>query len=140
MVGETASRTAVVHVRLSRLPAKMNDVGLKLRLGEKVAMKGRIITVTETAFGCLPGVRDHLIEVARSGSTMTYGDLRSDLGLPYRPQGMGRLLDLLSEDCFRRGEPSLASIVVSGSTGEVGSDFDGDPEAERLGSQTLVLT
>jgi hypothetical protein len=29
------------------------------------------------------------------------------------------LLDLISEDCFRRDEPSLASLVVNGSTGEV---------------------
>ncbi|GAA2725787.1 hypothetical protein CAE01nite_20810 [Cellulomonas aerilata] len=51
--------------------------------------------------------------------------------MPYLVHGMGRLLDLLSEDCFRRNEPSLASIVVNASTGEVGADFDGDASAER---------
>jgi hypothetical protein len=110
-----------------------HDVGmaLYLHLHEKVPMKGRNVTVTETAFSCLPEVRDHLIRVAKAGATITYGDLQAALDLPYRPQGMGRLLDLLSEDCFRRGEPSLASIVVNASTGEVGSDFDGDPVSER---------
>jgi hypothetical protein len=44
---------------------------------------------------------------------------------------MGRLLDLLSVDCDRRGEPSLAAIVVNAVTGEIGDDFDGDAAAER---------
>lgn len=43
---------------------------------------------------------------------------------------MGRLLDLLSEDCIRGGEPSLAAIVVNSTTGEVGIAF-GDPIRER---------
>lgn len=109
----------------------MVRMGLMLRKGEKVSMKGRTITVTDTAFECLPRVRDRLIEAALARETVTYGELRGELGLPYLVQGMGRLLDLLSEDCFRRGEPSLASIVVNASTGEVGEDFDGDPRAER---------
>jgi hypothetical protein len=99
--------------------------------GEKVAMKGRTITVTEVALDCLPRVRDRLIEMAKAGQTVTYGELRQELDLPYPANGLGRLLDLLSEDCFRRREPSLASLVVNASTGEVGSDFDGDAVAER---------
>ena len=102
-----------------------------LREGEKVAVKGRTVTVTPTAFRWLPRVRDRLLEAARTGETVTYGELREELGLPYLVQGMGRLLDLVSEDCARRGEPSLASMVVNASTGEVGADFDGDPVAER---------
>lgn len=62
---------------------------------------------------------------------MTYAELHDHLDLPYAVNGMGRLLDLLSEDCIRRGEPSLAAIVVNASTGEVGDDFAGDPVAER---------
>ncbi|WP_156374214.1 hypothetical protein [Cellulomonas sp. Leaf334] len=106
-------------------------MGLKLRKGEKISMKGRNITVTDTAFECLPRVRDRLVEAALARELVTYGELRQELELPYLVQGMGRLLDLLSEDCFRRNEPSLASIVVNASTGEVGDDFDGDPAAER---------
>lgn len=104
---------------------------LMLRLDEKVEMKGRRMTVTPKAFECLPRVRDHLIEVARAGDVITYGQVVADLHLPYLPRGLGRLLDLLSEDCHRRNEPSLAALVVSDSTGEVGSDFSGDPDAER---------
>lgn len=106
-------------------------MSLMLRLGEKVDMKGRRMTVTPKAFDALPKMRDHLIEVARRGETTTYGNLVGDLALPFLPRGLGRPLDLLSEDCFRRNEPSLAALVVSDSTGEVGSDFGGDPLAER---------
>lgn len=106
-------------------------MSLMLRKGEKVPMKGRTVTVTDTAFECLPRVRDRLIEAAVARETTTYGELRNELDLPYLPQGMGRLLDLISEDCLRRGEPSLASIVVNASTGEVGDDFDGDAPSER---------
>lgn len=106
-------------------------MSLMLRLGETVEMKGRRMTVTSKAFDALPKMRDHLIEVARRRDTITYGQLVGDLALPYLPRGLGRPLDLLSEDCFRRKEPSLAALVVSDSTGEVGSDFGGDPLAER---------
>lgn len=104
---------------------------LTLRLGERLVIKGRTVTVTETAHACLPRVRAHLVEVASAGETITYGELRQELSLPYLVQGMGRLLDLVSEDCFRRGEPSLASVVVNAGTGEVGSDFEGDAARER---------
>lgn len=104
---------------------------MKVELGEVVEYKGRRVTVTPTAHECLPLVRGYLVRVARSGEVVTYGDLRDDLGLPYAATGMGRLLDLVSIDCFRRSEPSLAALVVSASTGEVGSDFDGDAAAQR---------
>ncbi|GAA2719731.1 hypothetical protein [Cellulomonas aerilata] len=102
-----------------------------LRTGEKVVVRGRTVTVTELASACLPRVRDRLVEAARAGETVTYGELREELGLPYLVQGMGRLLDLLSEDCARRGEPSLSSLVVNASTGEVGGDVAGEAAAER---------
>jgi hypothetical protein len=51
-------------------------MGMMLRKGEKIAMKGRILTVTEVALDCLPRVRDHLIEMAKAGQTVTYGELR----------------------------------------------------------------
>lgn len=77
-------------------------MALMLREGEKITMKGRTITVTKTAITCLPRVRDRLIEVAKNGQTITYGELREQARLPHRAQGMGRLLDLLSIDCGRR--------------------------------------
>jgi hypothetical protein len=43
-------------------------------------------------------------------------------------RGSGRALDLLSWDCERRGEPSLACLFVRQSDGEVGSGFGGTLE------------
>ena len=106
-------------------------MALRLDRGEKLTVKGRTVTVTDTAYAWLPVVRAHLVQVARARQVITYGELREELGLPYLVQGMGRLLDLLSEDCFRRDEPSLASLVVNASTGQVGSQFGGDAAAER---------
>lgn len=112
---------------------RCDDAGmaLKLRLGEKVSIKGRTVTVTQTAYDCLPAIRTHLISVAQSRDTITYGQLCTELALPYLPRGLGRLMDLVSVDCIRRREPSLASLVVNQATGEVGVDFAGDPVAER---------
>lgn len=53
-------------------------------------------------FRCCRRSRSHLIEVARAGQTETYGDLKAVLGLPHARNGLGRLLDLMSEDCIRR--------------------------------------
>lgn len=72
-------------------------------------------------------MRRLLIAEARAGSTITYGEVVRTLDLPVAPKGLGRLLVLLSEDCARRGEPTLAAIVVTQSTGEVGHGYG--PEA-----------
>lgn len=107
------------------------DMTLVLRVGEKFEMKGRTITVSKMQADVGPQVRDYLVEVARRGGTVTYGNLRDDLNLTYPPNGLGRLLDVISEDCHRRGEPSLAPLVVNKATGEAGSDYDGHPESDR---------
>jgi hypothetical protein len=101
------------------------------RVGDQVQIKGVTLTVSELDIAWLPRIRDHLIEHAAGGGTTTYGDLKRDLGLPHATNGLGRLLDLVGEDCARRDEPSLASLVVSRSTGEVGADFEGDAEHLR---------
>ena len=106
-------------------------VSVSLSLGEWFEVKGRRIRVTPMALQHLPSIRDELIDVARAGQTITYGELKERLNLPWAVNGLGRALDLLSVDCERRGEPSLAALVVTQGTGEVGSDFDGDPVAER---------
>lgn len=109
----------------------MRVMALTLRRGEKIPIKGRTVTVTDLAYESMPAVRAYLIGVARNGGTTTYGELKDDLELSYVPQGLGRLMDLLSVDCTRRDEPSLAALVVTGHTGEVGYDFAGDAAAER---------
>lgn len=104
---------------------------MSLREGEKLQVKGRTVTVTPLAFESLPKVREYLIQVARQRRTVTYGELRADVGLTYAINGLGWLLDLLSVDCERRGEPPLDALVISAETGEVGQEFGADPEGKR---------
>lgn len=106
-------------------------MSLHLSLGEKIAPKGRILTVSELDVATLADMRPLLIEVARSRGTISYSALIKALDLPHATNGLGRILDLLSEDCSRRDEPSLAALVVSQSTGEVGEAFWGNPASER---------
>lgn len=73
---------------------------LVLRVGEKFEMKGRTITVSKMQSDVGPQVRDFLIEVARRGGTVTYGNLKDDLNLTHPPNGLDRLLDVISEDSF----------------------------------------
>lgn len=104
---------------------------LHLRLGEKIVSKGRNLVVTELDVVTLTALRPLLIGIALSCGTIQYGAVIKALDLPHATNGLGRVLDLLSEDCFCRNEPSLAALVVSRSTGESGSAFWGDPSAER---------
>lgn len=92
---------------------------------------GRRMTVTPLARAILDAMRSVLIDAAAHRETITYGQLARACGGRYRPVSMGRLLDLLAMDCAERGEPSLAALVVSASTDEVGSGYGGDAAAER---------
>jgi hypothetical protein len=76
-------------------------------------------------------VRDELIDVARRGQTITYGELKASAQLSHPPNDMGRLLDVISEDCRLRDEPSLAPLVVNAETLEVGADYEGAPNEDR---------
>lgn len=105
------------------------DVGLWL--GRKVPFKDSILTVTETDLKVLPRMRDYLIAVAEQHGTVTYGEMKADLHLMHAVNGLGRLLDLLSFDCDKREEPSLAALVVSKRNQEVGDSFAGDAADER---------
>lgn len=106
-------------------------MSLMLKAGHRFEMKGRTITVTKMQADVGQRVRDELIGVARRGGKITYGELRAAANLTHPPNGMGRLLDVISEDCRLRREPSLAPLVVNAETGEVGVDYDGDPASDR---------
>lgn len=45
---------------------------------------------------------------------------------------MGPLLSMIAHDCAARGEPSLASLVVSAATGEVGTGDSSWAPPQRL--------
>ncbi|WP_433017599.1 hypothetical protein [Kribbella sp. CA-294648] len=102
--------------------------------GEIVALDfrhGIEVRVTDHMYRALRLLRPVLIDVARGSGTMTYGEASTACDDAYLPRGMGRLLDVLSVDCERRGEPSLAALVVSKAHGEVGDSFVGDAETAR---------
>lgn len=105
--------------------------GVLLELGQRVENKGRILKVSELDALVLPKIRSFLIKVAQQGETVTYGEVVAGTGITHLPRGLGRLMDLLSEDCFLTEEPSLAALVVNQSTQEVGEAFTGDAGAER---------
>lgn len=58
-----------------------------LQLGERFEMKGRMLTVTPTAFECLPRIRAFVVEVARVGGTVTYAELHDRLDLFHAVSG-----------------------------------------------------
>ena len=64
-------------------------------------------------------LKDGLIEVARTGQTLTYAELAGRLGL--RPPHTIHRTALLLEDLIREqaetGEPQLASVVISRARG-----------------------
>jgi len=107
---------------------------LKVSVGEDVVIEfrdGKVITVTPHMHDALTRMRAALIATAQAGAATTYGKLVIATGGPYLAQGLGPALDVLSVDCERRGEPSLAALVVRGDTGEVGDAFVGDADGER---------
>lgn len=102
-----------------------------LEAGETVVTEKRRIHVSERDIRSVEAMRGMLIDEARARATVTYGEVVRDLSLPTSPKGLGRLLDLLSEDCARRGEPTLAAIVVTAGTGEVGHGYGAGAGADR---------
>ena len=109
----------------------MGSGGATLHAGETITTAKRRIHVTERDIDAVAAMRAMLIEEAGARATVTYGELVRDLALPTSPKGLGRLLELLSEDCARRGEPTLAAIVVTATTGEVGRGYGGGAAADR---------
>jgi hypothetical protein len=100
-----------------------------LQAGEVVECGTRRFHVHPRDLDAVARMREHLIDAARAGETVTYGELVREAELPVPPKALGRLLVLLSEDCARRGEPTLAAIVVTASTREVGDGYG--PGADR---------
>jgi hypothetical protein len=81
-----------------------------------------------------------LIEQARSGQTLSYGDLvaraknrnpENESVLRAIAVSTGRRLEAVRVFTNERGYPDITSLVVNASTGEVGSAFGTDPAAHR---------
>ena len=102
-----------------------------LEVGEVVESEGRRFTVRASDLESVARMREYLVDVARARETATYGELVREADLPVPPKALGRLLVLLSEDCARRGEPTLAAIVVTASTREVGDGYGPGAREDR---------
>lgn len=70
----------------------------------------------------LPAMRKWLIEVARRGETVTYGEARLPFGL--RTLEHRHALDRIGHACVDAGEPILTSLIVDEVTGRCGAGFD----------------
>lgn len=102
-----------------------------LIVGEVLETESRRFHVSGRDIDAISRMRGFLVDEARARATVTYGELVRTLDLPCPARGLGRLLVLLSEDCARRGEPTLAAIVVTASTGEVGDGYGSGAFADR---------
>lgn len=99
----------------------------RLHQGEWLVRPGKKRTrVTPYRWDRLPLLRAALIAAARERRTLTYAEASRASDRIALPQGMGEVLDLIGEDCRRRGEPDLAALVVEKATREVGHGFSQD--------------
>ena len=78
-----------------------------------------------------PLLRPALIAVVPVGSKITYKGLAVAVNSPYAVRNHGDLLALVGEDCHRRGEPNLASLVVTKETASRAKAGGGDAAKER---------
>ncbi|MEH1013021.1 hypothetical protein V6U90_07910 [Micromonospora sp. CPCC 206060] len=94
---------------------------------------GRTLKVNARLYEATTRMRSALIVAAKRRSTLTYGELAAAIDQLYTKRNLSRPLDLLAHDCIQRGEPSLASLVVTKAGGEVSTGFVGKagPERER---------
>lgn len=69
----------------------------------------------------LPAMRDWLIEVARSGKPVTYGDVSEVFGIDRFSRRYA--LDYLSKQAVRMGEPCISALVVEKETQRCSQGF-----------------
>ena len=77
-----------------------------------------------------------LVQAARAGRTLTYGDVACRFGIPWSQGASAALasaLKRIGDDNQRRGEPQLMALVVSKKSGTPGRGFF---QATGIGSST----
>lgn len=92
---------------------------LVLVVGQRYPVRQRMHTLTPALARATALAREALVDAAAHRETMTYGELSEAIGRAVLPRHMGPLLHMLDHDCAARGEPALASLVVSAASGEV---------------------
>ncbi|QKD79548.1 hypothetical protein [Actinomyces marmotae] len=92
---------------------------LAIVVGARYPVGERQYLLSERLARAVALCREALIEVAEHREVITYGELSDEIAGAVLPRHMGPLLSMIAHDCAARDEPSLASLVVSASTGEV---------------------
>ena len=92
----------------------------------------RMHTLTPRLAEATARSRAVLIDAAAHREVITYGELSELIGGLVLPRHMGPLLHMVSHDCAARGEPDLPALVVSASTGEVGTPDGSWAPPQRL--------
>lgn len=113
---------------------RLKTMGATFELGDTVTIKwrpDRPVRVDKRMYEAVTRLRSALIVASQRRSTLTYGEASAAIDEIYPARGLGRALDLLSQDCIERKEPSLAALVVQSTSGAVGGGFKGNAQAER---------
>ena len=105
---------------------------LAITVGDYFPVGDRMRRLTPRLAQATNAARPVLIEVAQHREVITYGELSDSIGRSVLPRHMGPLLSMIGHDCAARGEPSLASLVVSAATGEVGTRDETWAPPQRL--------
>ena len=105
---------------------------LAITVGDYFPVGDRMRRLTPRLAQATNAARSVLIEVAQHREVLTYGELSDSIGRSVLPRHMGPLLSMTGHDCAARGEPSLASLVVSAATGEVGTRDETWAPPQRL--------
>lgn len=88
-----------------------SHVPLKIRRGEVIDTERGPIKATAADLAWLRQIRSFLLAVFAQQSNVDVAQVKELVGLPHELDDVARLLELLTHDCMRRGEPSLADLV-----------------------------
>ncbi|BDH77090.1 hypothetical protein [Actinomyces naeslundii] len=105
---------------------------LAITVGDRFPVGERLYRLTPRLAESTIAARSVLLDIAEHREVITYGELSESIGRSVLPRHMGPLLSMVGHDCAARGEPSLASLVVSAATGEVGTRDESWAPPERL--------
>ena len=105
---------------------------LAITVGDRFPVGERLYRLTPRLAESTIAARSVLLDIAEHREVITYGELSDSIGRSVLPRHMGPLLSMIAHDCAARGEPSLASLVVSAATGEVGTGDSSWAPPQRL--------
>lgn len=107
---------------------------LKIRRGEVVETERGPIKATAGDVAWVRQIRAFLLELFAQQRRVDASELKKHVGFPHQLDEVGRLLELVTEDCRRRGEPSLSDFVEGVPEA---SDEGGGPSTEPISQSDI---